>query len=289
MFASRLKLGALAVATIFCTACGASTGAEPARKVPVKPAKNIKLEVTADVRAVARSGNELAFDLYGRLRETQGNLFFSPASISTALAMVYAGARGDTEIQMARTLHFELPDERLLAGFATFSQALNSGGKNYQLTMANRLWGQKSYAFRPKYLEITREQFGAELATLDFARSEAARQTINRWIEQQTNDKIADLIAPGALNAMTRLVLTNAIYFKGAWRHEFWKNATAAAPFHLSKQKDVQAPLMHQVEDFPYAETDEAQIVALPYYGGDLSLVVLLPKEIDGLKKLEAD
>lgn len=290
MFARPLKFAALALMAICCASCGAGAATEPAPgKTTVKPARRVKLKFADDVRAVARSENKFAFDLYGRLREAQGNLFYSPASISTALAMVYAGARGETRLQMARALHFDLPDERLLAAFAAFGQSLNSGDEHYQLSMANRLWGQRTYSFRPAYLELTRDRFSAELAPLDFARSGEARQTINRWVEQQTHDKITDLIAPGVLSAVTRLVLTNAIYFKGAWEHEFWENATETAPFHVSRQQDVRSPLMHQVEDLPYAETDLAQIVALPYAGGDLSLVVLLPKAIDGFERLEAE
>jgi serpin B len=245
--------------------------------------------VTDDVRSAAASGNEFAFDLYGQLRDKPGNLFFSPASISTALAMVYAGARGETEAEMTQTLHLELPDERLMAAFGALGQVLNSEGAGFRLSTANRLWGQKSYVFRPDYLQLTREQFGAELSPLDFARSEQSRQTINRWVMKQTNDKISDLIPPGALDAMTRLVLTNAIYFKGDWEHEFSKDATKDAPFHLSKQKEVQAPLMHQWRHFDYAETDKLQIISLPYAGYSLSLVVVLPKEVDGLPEVERE
>ena len=286
MSARCLELGLLAALSIVFASCSAQSVAEAPQTPRVKAAE---LKITDDVREVAKSGNQFAFDLYGQLRERPGNLFFSPASISTALAMVYAGARGETEAEMARTLHFELADERLLAGFATLSQALNSDGRGYHLTTANRLWGQKSFTFRPDYLQLTREQFGAELFPLDFAKSEPARQTINRWVMRQTNDKIPDLIPPGVLDAMTRLVLTNAIYFKGDWEHEFPKSATQDAPFQLSSEQEVQAPLMHQERRFAYAENDDAQVVALPYGNYDLSLFVLLPKEIDGLPEIESE
>lgn len=285
MSARRLELGLLAALSVVCAACGSESAAE----LPPRRAKAADLTVTEDVRAAAASGNEFAFDLYGQLREKPGNLFFSPASISTALAMVYAGARGEAEAEMARTLHFELPDERLLAAFGALGQVLNSEGAGFRLSTANRLWGQKSYTFRPDYLQLTREQFGAELTPLDFAKSEQARQTINHWVMRQTNDKIADLIPPGALDPMARLVLTNAIYFKGDWEHEFSKDATKDAPFHLSKQNDVQAPLMHQRRHFDYAETDELQIITLPYAGYNLSLLVVLPKEVGGLSEIESE
>lgn len=272
-------------ATIAWTAFFApASAAEPSKPRAKEPPK---VNVTEQSRAVAQSSNQFAFDLYGQLRRQEGNLFFSPASISTALAMADAGAAGETRRQMDETLHFELPPDDLNAGFAALSQLLHSRGDKQRLSMANRLWGQKSYAFRPEFLETTRRYFGAELASLDFARSEQARRTINAWVEEQTQGKIADLIPPGVLDATTRLVLTNAIYFKGAWEHEFTKQATRDEAFHLSKQQETKAPMMRQTHEFRYAETPEAQILELPYAGGELAMVLLLPKAIDGLPELE--
>lgn len=245
------------------------------------------VEITDDVRAVARSNNRFAFDLYQHLREDKGNLFFSPASISTALAMTYAGAGGPTKTEMAQVLHFDLAEERLHGGFGTLGEILNSAEKGYRLSMANRLWGAKTYPFRPEFLKTTREQYGAELAQLDFARTEEARQTINAWVEEQTNGRIEDLIPSGVLDAMTRLVLTNAVYFKGAWDEEFSKRATQDAPFRLSRDRQVKVPTMRQTDRFGYAETDDLQLLELPYEGHDLSMVIVLPKSVDGLPDLE--
>ena len=150
--------------------------------------------------------------------------------------------------------------------------------------MANALWGQEGYRFRPEFLATDREHYGAELAQVDFARpAEQARQRINAWVEEQTQDKIKDLIQPGVLDAMTRLVLTNAIYFKGDWAEPFRKEATQDAPFHVTARQQADVPLMHRQDDFRYWAGDGLQVLELPYGKGDLSMVVLLPEEIEGL------
>jgi len=244
------------------------------------------VEVTDDVRAVARDGNEFAFDLYSRLRDRDGNLFFSPASVATALAMTFAGAEGETERQMASTLHFDLPEDRLHPAYGTLGRVLDAENKDYRLSMANRLWAAAKYPLRPEYLSLTREAYGTELAPLDFTRAEQARRTINGWVEGRTNDRIQDLIPPNVLGPDTRLVLTNAIYFKGNWADEFAKDATADEPFRLAGGSEVIAPLMRQTDDFRYGEADGLQLVELGYAGGDLSMLVLLPREV-GLETLE--
>jgi serpin B len=257
----------------------------PAKASP-PPQEAKPVEVTDDMRAAARSGNEFAFDLYGRLKGGEGNLFFSPASISTALAMTYAGAAGQTEREMAGVLHFDLPQRRLHAAYGTLGEVLNASNKNYQLSTANRLWAAKTFPFRPEYLTLTRQSYGAELAQLDFARTEEARRTINGWVEQRTNNRIQDLIPPGVLERYTRLVLTNAIYFKGNWADEFHKGVTEDQPFRLVDGGKTNAPLMRQTNDFRYGEADGLQLVELSYAGGDLSMLILLPREV-GLEPLE--
>ena len=250
-------------------------------------ASKSEVEVTPDLRAAANSNNAFAFDLYRQLREKEGNLFFSPASISTALAMTSAGAKGMTEEQMAEVLHLNLPEPRRHEATGRLSQLLNAEEKGYQLRMANRLWGQKTYPFREAFLDVTRAQYGAELASLDFAQTEEARKTINAWVEKQTAGKIVDLIPAGVLDEMTRLVLTNAIYFKGKWSDEFKKERTEDAAFYLTKSREVTVPMMHQTRKFLYAETKDGQVLRLPYAGDDLSMIVLLPREVDGLAALE--
>jgi serpin B len=262
-------------------------GACTAEPPPPRVIDRAKIEITDDVRDVAVHSNEFAFDLYERLRKTDGNLFFSPASVSTALAMTYAGAGGQTKEQMAQVLHVDAADERVHKGFGEMARILHSDGERYQLRMANRLWGLEGYPFRPAFLTLTREVYGAELAQVDFNKPDNAAQSINDWIARQTEGKIGQLISREMMAPLTRLVLTNAIYFKAAWRDEFWKGATEEAHFHVSADEEINVPMMRQIEYFSYAETDDGQILELPYVGGDLSMVVVLPKQTDGLPKLE--
>jgi serpin B len=244
--------------------------------------------------AVASDGNTFAFDLYGRLRpEQSGNLFFSPQSISTALAMIHAGARGDTATEIARTLHFSLPQERLPPAYAELLDVLNGPGRTrrFRLSIANRLWGQHGTPFLESFLTLTRKYFGAELGVVDFVHdAEAARGTINSWVGKETAGKIAYLIPPGVLTPATRLVLTNAIYFRGTWARQFAKGATQEQPFHVSPDRTVSVPLMFAKMQAGYAAHPEAglKVVELPYEGDELSMLVLLPDAADGLPALEA-
>ena len=244
-----------------------------------------------DNTAIVRGDNQFAVDLYAQLdREQPGkNLFFSPTSISVALAMTAAGARGPTQSGMANVLHLDADLPQAHAHYHQLLEQWNAVGakRAYQLRVANRLWGQKGYPIRPEFLTLTRQQYGAEMLLLDFAQAEAARAEINRWVEQQTNDKIKDLIAPGSLNAMTRLVLTNAVYFKGDWVQPFGKQNTREEDFAVSAQEKVRTPLMHQRTRLGYAEEETFQALELPYAGKELSMVVLLPKKVDGLPDLE--
>jgi len=246
---------------------------------------------TDNVLAVAKGDNEFATDLYSRLRSDKPtNLFFSPYSVSTALAMTYAGAAGPTEAQIAKVLHFPLTDTELHAAFDTLRKSLIFSDKTpgFQLRVANRLWGQKGVHFLPEFLQVISADYGADLGLLDFKQAEAARKTINSWIEEQTDHKIQDLLAPGVLGASTRLVLTNAIYFKARWTHEFSKSATTDAPFHISASQQITVPMMRQTHRLRYAASDNVQLLELPYAGdARLSMLILLPKKIDGLTDLE--
>jgi serpin B len=243
-----------------------------------------------DARAAVKANTEFALGLYDKLRTRDGNLFLSPYSISTALAMTYEGACGETAEEMAKALHFTPDHERLRAAFAALLARTRPGKKDdYQLSVANALWGQKNFGFLPEFLNHTRESYGAGLREVDFIGStEEARKTINAWVEKQTKDKIKDLLQPGILTEDTRLVLTNAIYFKGLWARQFKKSATKEEPFRTAGGGSVKAPLMHQTGDFKYAHGGDFQALELPYRGDDLSMVVLLPKKADGLPALEA-
>ncbi len=239
--------------------------------------------------AVIAGNNQFAVDLYGRLNGQPGNLFFSPYSISAALAMTSAGAAGETGKQMGDVLHFTVPELQLHQAMAGLRDAMLADAKRgYQLRVANRLWGQKGYDFLPEFLQTTNKYYGAELGVVDFAKqTEAVRQEINAWVEKQTEDKIKDLLARGVLDPMSRLVLTNAIYFKGDWQHQFNRKVTKDAPFHVSADKDVTVPLMQQTEQFGYRAVDDVQVLEMPYAKGELSMIVLLPKDVSGLPQLE--
>jgi serpin B len=239
---------------------------------------------------IADSNNRFAFDLYGQLRNRKGNLFFSPYSISTALAMVYAGAGGRTADQLASALHLPAEPESIHPAFGDQQAQLNALGAegDIALNLANGLWAQQDYPFLEPFLELVEKHYGAELRQVDFKTAhEIVRQEINAWVEQQTHDKIRELLKPGVLNALTRLVLVNAIYFKGDWAHPFEESATQEADFFITATRKTPVPLMTRQQRLGYMENDLLQAVALPYAGDALSLVALLPKRADGLAELE--
>jgi serpin B len=244
-----------------------------------------------NVAPLVQGNNQFALDLFAQLRaQTAGNLFVSPYSLSTALAMTFAGARGETEREMARVLHFSLDQTSLHSAYSSLSGALSlgRGDDSERLSVANRLWGQEGYGFLAPYLETTRQHYRAELAEVNFAQeSESARQTINSWVEAETAGKIHELIPEGMLGPLTRLVLTNAIYFKGQWKEPFREKQTAEAAFHVSDDKTSDIPLMRRQDDFRYTETGSVQVLEMPYAEGDLAMAVLLPRQADGLADLE--
>ncbi|MEA3475246.1 MAG: serpin family protein, partial [Candidatus Cloacimonadota bacterium] len=244
----------------------------------------------SDTNSVVQGNTEFAFNLYAKLKEKEGNLFFSPYSISTALAMTYAGARGKTEKQMADVLYFILKDDSLYSAFSELQKHLNTVQEkgDIELSIANSIWCQKGYTFLKEFLNIINDYYQGKINFVNFiTECEDARNRINRWVEQQTNDKIKELIKPGILNPLTRLVLVNAIYFKGKWEREFEKRFTKKMPFWLNSKDTVNCPVMRQQSKFLYSENDSLQILELPYLGNELSMIVLLPKKIDGLQKLE--
>ena len=237
------------------------------------------LVVTPDMTTVVEGNTDFALDLYRQVGKEPGNLFFSPSSLSAALAMTYAGARGETAGQMADTLHFPLDSERLHPAMGALVLK-GPGGKAppYQLHVANALWGQQGYPFLPEFMALTRKHYDAGLHEVDFARAtEKARQTINAWAEEQTKRKITDLVPPGVLTTLTRLVLTNAIYFKGTWVYQFDKKKTAAEPFFVTAEESHPLPLMQQKREFNYFQDSDCRVLELPYAGEDISMVVILP------------
>ncbi len=245
-------------------------------------------QVEADQAAVVAGNNAFAVELYAQLKSQPGNLFFSPASISTALAMAYAGARGDTAAEMAKTLHFTLPPKRLHPAMGALLDELNSTHDGYTLRVANALWGQSGYTFLDEFVKLTREDYGAGFQTVDFKRAtEAARLTINGWVEQRTASKIKDLIGEGVLTPATRLVLTNAVYFKGDWETQFNEEQTFESEFYAIPEHTARVPMMRRTGRFNYLDGDGFQAVEIPYKESNLSLIVFLPKDTNGLPAFE--
>ena len=244
---------------------------------------------TAEELAELADGNRaFAFDLYRTLAEENGNLFYSPYSISLALAMTYAGARGETEGQMADTLYFTLPQDRLHSAFNTLDADLASrgeeeegeGGERFTLNIANAVWGQHDYEFLEPFLDVLATHYGAGVRPVDFAGSpEESRVTINDWVAERTEDKIKDLIPEGAIQSVTRMLLSNAIYFNARWLYTFFDNFTKPRPFHLLNGGEVEAPMMRMAaaERLGYAEGEGYRAVELPYRGRDIAMTILLP------------
>ncbi|MDK1032619.1 MAG: serpin family protein, partial [Planctomycetia bacterium] len=281
-------------------------------KAPQETAE-AKKQAQEDVGRMVNSNNAFAWSLYAKLAEKEGNLFFSPSSIHTALAMTYAGARGKTGLQMHLTLRLPYedlppaggkryapammpldeitpwPQGRVHPAYAGLLKELKPGKKaGYQLHVANALWGQKGEPWLKEFLATTKDNYGAGLREVDFkGQTEAARQTINKWVEKQTKEKIKDLLAKRILTPLTRLVLTNAIYCKGDWARQFDKKRTKDRPFKLSADKSVKVPMMNQTAKFGYAETKDLQVLRMAYVGKELSMVVLLPRKVGGLAEVE--
>jgi serpin B len=248
-----------------------------------------------DLVPLVQGNSTFAFDLYQALSVENGNLFYSPYSISMALAMTYAGALGETEQQTANTLHFILSQNRLHPAFNWLDIELGSRGEgakgkdgdSFRLNIVNAIWGQKDYEFLSEFLDILAENYGAGLRPLDFIEApEQSRITINDWVSEQTEGRIEDLIPQGLIHSLTRLVLTNAIYFNAAWQYPFEESMTKDGSFYLLDGSTVTVPMMTQTESFGYAEGEGYQAVELPYDGRELSMVILLPRK-DNFEQFE--
>lgn len=229
--------------------------------------------------------------LYAQLSRAPGNLIYSPASIEAALAMTAAGAKGTTLAEMQKTLHLKAdPDEAAKDFSALLASWAQTAPGAATLSVANHIWVQSGFPLAPSYLALTRDKYFAPAETLDFADGAAAAQTINGWVAKQTQSQITDLIAPAALTAATRLVLTNAVYFRGDWQTPFDKSLTKQAPFTTDANAKVSVPLMTSQLSVPYADLDDAQIVDLPYRSTptrELALTIVLPKAGTSLAALE--
>jgi serpin B len=270
-------------------ACDGAHAPTPSQEVLT--ARQLPAAIQADATAVVQANNQFACDLYTKLATGDGNLFFSPFSISTALAMVDAGAAGTTDAELRQTLGFTLPGDRLHAAYGALLHSLDTGRGfgAYTLATADRLFGQQGFAFQPAFLAITKDDYGAELQPVDFiGDAEAARTTINQWVSDQTDAKIPELFGAGSLDSSTRLALANAILFKGTWQTQFKPADTSNAPFARADGTSVTAPLMSKQDSIATASIPGGRLGILPFRGQDLSMIILLPDAPGGLPALEA-
>ena len=242
-----------------------------------------------EMKPLVEANTAFALQLYGKLRSTEGNLALSPYSISSALAMTYAGARGDTARQMEQTLHFDPSTTGLHELFGRLDAALKAAQGSNELSIANSLWPQVKYPFREGFLNLLKKDYGATVTSLNYQReAEPARARINQWVDDKTRHKIAELIGPGVLNEITRMVLVNAIYFKGTWATPFPASSTRPDKFYAQPDTAFTVPFMHERDHFRYGENDRLQMLTLPYIGRQLEMVVLLPRSRDGIGPLES-
>jgi serpin B len=236
---------------------------------------------------ITQANNTFALEMYSQIRKenTGDNVFFSPYSILVALTMTYEGAKGETAEEMAAVLHIPEDGGVRRPNFARIYNVMNEKDTGYELSTANALWAQRDFTFLKEYLKTIQTYYGGNVTNLDFAgASENARKTINSWVADHTNQKIKDLIPPGILSSATRLVLTNAIYFKGIWLAQFDESDTQEEDFRTSAADTVKVPMMRLVDNdarFKYAETDEFQFLELPYEGDALAMYIILPKKND--------
>lgn len=244
-----------------------------------------------DYQEMTVIGNtRFALDLYGQLSKEEGNLFFSPYSVSTALAMSWSGARNNTEREMADTLHFPLGQAKLHQTFAGLERGLADilARGDVSLTTANSIWPQAGLPLLDSYVTRLEESYGVAVTPLDYVKdAEAARQTINRWVETKTREKIRNLIPPGGIDPSTAMVLVNAIHFKGDWASRFKERHTAPADFTLPGGEVKKVPTMYQCGSFNVGGDKDVEVLELPYQGGDLSMLILLPRDKQGLAGLE--
>lgn len=255
-------------------------------------ARALSYSDTAEKASAVGSVGSFAVDLYKKIAAgTDGNLFFSPFSISTALAMTYAGARGNTGTQMASVLHFTLGQDVLHTAFGGLIGDMEAAGARdgYTLSIANSVWGQSDTSFETAFLAVLSDSYGAPLQEVDFiSQPEPARLAVNVWVSEQTAGKIQDLLPSGSIDTTTRMVLANAIYFKGTWARTFEAGDTRDGAFLLPDGTSVTVPMMHQESQFNFAQDDLVKILELPYSTGDLSMILLLPQESDGMTELTA-
>jgi serpin B len=263
-------------------------------------------EAVATMDLAAQAINALGVDQMAQCPDPKANLLISPYSIQCAMAMTFAGAEGDTRVEMAKVLHYPEDETELHQSFAALQRSLEDlakrtatladtakkfgrQGEPVILTVANRLYGQHDYEFRTRFLSLVNDNYGAPLQPMDFIQNaDSARLEINRWVEVRTKERIRDLIPPNGIDRMTRLVLVNAVYLKAPWAQAFSEAATQPQPFHIRGDAPVDVPTMMRRDRFGYVQGEGYKAVTIPYLGGELHFLILLPDELQGLPALES-
>lgn len=247
-------------------------------EVVTEPEKNSEKPTTPTIASsVVDANNHFATDLYNRYKTKDGNIFFSPYSIESALSMTYEGAKGETAKEIQNVLHLPNNIETVHTGFTNINTEINAKGKPYTISVANALWTQKGFPFLPEYLNTVDKYYSGKATNLDFAKqNEKSRTIINDWVASKTNNRIKNIIS--SLSTDTRLVLTNAVYFKADWASKFESSGTFPSDFTTNQNKIIQASMMNQKSMYNYGENKDLQILEMPYVGGDISMLVLLPK-----------
>lgn len=264
------------LAPVLLAGCGSTIGEQPPAPPP---------NWSPAMQTAADGVNQFTFDLYARVREQPGSQFVSPFSVSTAFAMLADGANGSTRDELFKTFHF--PTD--LPAVGDLGRYYAAGGKPYELSVANALWGQQGYPWRPEFLARQRERYGAGLTDHNFKIDpDGGRAAVNKWVEQRTRDRIKELLPPQSVDERTRLILANALYFKGQWADAFKPAATRDQPFTRADGSKKPVPLMHRVDDYRHAQLDGFQVLELPYKGGELAMDVILPANHTGLPAIEA-
>ena len=291
MINSRGFLLVAVISMLFGCAQRTGNAGEEAGQDAHKPSFDTSQVPGSDLAAVVEGNNAFAFDLYSRLKSGKGNVFFSPFSISAAFAMARAGARGETDAEIAKVMRFDLPQDRFHPAWCALILKLAQGKENkgHRFEVANALWGQQSFPFRESFFDQTRKFHGTELQRADFSSDpDGACRRINAWVEKKTQEKIRDLFLPGALTPLTRLVLVNAVYFQGTWAHEFDKDDTLSGPFTTSDGKEVKAQFMRATRHYRFGEFDGAKVIELPYLGNMVRMLIVLPKKPEAFVATEA-
>ncbi len=274
---------------------GACTPLEPPATPPdpaeVFAARQLPGALTADVNALVRGNTEFACEIYTRFAATDGNVFLSPFSLSTALCMLHAGARGATREEIAWTLHLPAGGAGIDTLYRVLLESLDRGVSfgGYRLDVADGVWVQKDFAILPEFARTLTDDYHATSASADFRGApETSRRAINAWVADHTSRKITELFPAGSISELTRLALVNAVYFTGRWSHAFDSRDTREEPFHVNDARTVTVPMMSLSDTLPFAGMNGFDIVELPYGAGDIVMDVIVPSSTNGLAQVEA-